>query len=240
MRSLFKKVNNMIKAFIGDIRVGKTSLMVLTALSTALSPQKRAKRDAETNRLIKRGYAVKKENYGLYSNLSINYDDGRYIKFNSINIEPKKLYIGSDQYIRAHSTIAIEEVQRYFPCREFSKFTTAQSLYFQTSGHYGIDIYLDTQDITNVDKNVRNLCKICYVRRREIYNVRGALISTATPLNFGNIKFYVTEYDNLRQFEAGKSAAEKKIEYSINPFELYNSFSRDPEFYPADLKTPVL
>lgn len=232
----------MIKTIVGNIRKGKTSFLVCSVLKNCLNTEKLAKYKKSNQKLILDGFKLSKKNeFGLYScsTLNIEYNDSHLIDLKSVKIDVKKLYLNSGLYIRPQSTIAIEEAQRFFPCREFSKFTTLQSLFFQTSGHYGLDIFLDTQDLTNLDKNIRNITQIVDIKSFEIYNKLGNRINIANQNNFNKIIYYVIEYDNIQDYTAKKSGINKKYTFYINPFLCYNSFNQDKAFYPTDKNTLI-
>lgn len=227
----------MIKTIVGNIRKGKTSFLVCSALKNCLNTEKLTKFKKTKNKLINEGFKINgKNDYGLYTcpSLEISFKDGHYINFSGVKINVKDLYINSGIYILPNSTIAIEEGQRYFPCREFSKFSTLQALFFQTSGHYGIDIFIDTQDITNLDKNIRNITQIVDIKSFEIYNKLNKKINIANQSNFNYIVYTVIEYDNITDYLNRKNGSTKKYKFFINPFECYNSFNQDRDFYPAD------
>lgn len=233
----------MINTIIGNIRKGKTSFLVCSALKNSLNAEKLTKFKKNKIKLINEGFTMPQNNeFGLYScnTLEINYNDYKYINFKSVKIDVKRLFLGSGLYILPNSTIAIEEAQRYYQCREFTKFSTLQALFFQTSGHYGIDIFLDTQDITNLDKNIRNITQITEIKRFEIYNKNNTLINIANQNNFYKIVYYVKEFNNIIDYGNGKNETEKKYTFYINPFICYNSFNQDKTFYPEDKTTPIL
>lgn len=227
----------MIKTIVGNIRKGKTSFLVCSVLKNCLNAEKLTKFKKSKNKLINEGYKINTKNeYGLYvcPSLDISFKDNHYISFSGVKIDVKNLYLASGLYILPNSTIAIEEGQRYFPCREFSKFSTLQSLFFQTSGHYGIDIFIDTQDITNLDKNIRNITEIVDIKSFEIYNKLNKKINIANQNNFNFIVYNVVEYDNITDYLNRKNGNNKKYKFYINPFECYNSFNQDKAFYPEE------
>lgn len=226
----------MINCIVGNIRKGKTSFLVCSVLKNCLSAEKLSNFKKSKQNLINNGFKISEKNaFGLYScdTLNIEYNDYNYINFKSVKIDVKKLYLNSGLYILPHSTISIEEAQRFFPCREFSKFSTLQSLFFQTSGHYNIDIYLDTQDITNIDKNIRNISRITDIKKFDIYNTKNNIVNVAKN-DFFKIVYYVIEYDNITDYTNKKNGENKKYTFYINPFSCYNSFNKDKLFFPTD------
>lgn len=227
----------MIKTIVGNIRKGKTSFLVCSALKNALNAEKITKFKKTCKKLKNNGFLVNEKNiFGLYScdTLNINYNDNNFINFSSVKIDVKRLFLGSGLFILPHSTIAIEEGQRFFPCREFSKFSTMQALFFQTSGHYGIDIFIDTQDITNLDKNIRNITEIVEIKSFEIFNKLNQKINIANQNNFNFIVYTVIEYDNVNDYLNKKNGSTKKYKFFINPFQCYNSFNQDKLFLPDE------
>ena len=219
----------MIYLFCGDIRAGKTSLLTYLGILNALNAEKRAKMRAACKSLIADGFDVSTEKYALYADFNVTYDNMHGDILRAKKIDP--LEIGSSVFIRPHSTLLISESQGYFNARRSMFMTPKQALFFQTSGHFGVDIYLDCQDIENVDKVVRNISKIIQVHGRTVYDGRGRVTSWADSRDFTKIVWNITEYESAAAFDKGKGRA-RSIVSPFNIFDCYNSFERFNNFLP--------
>lgn len=221
----------MIKLYCGDIRAGKTSLMTYQGILNALNAEKRAKMRAACKSLSARGFAVCADKYALYADYNIVYDNmhGDVLRAQKIN----PLEIGRSVFIRPHSTLLISEFQGYFNARRSMSLEPKTALFFQTSGHFGVDLYLDCQDIDNVDKVIRNISHITKVHNRTVYDARGKVTDYADARNFSRIIWNITEYENAAEFDGGKGH-NKTITADFNIFDCYNSFERFDNFLPTN------
>lgn len=225
----------MITVITGKIRAGKTSFMTAKAIENAQDPEKRGRMLLEVSKLRQRGYAVTEAKHALYANYNIKYDNHRGIVFEAVKIDPRRLLIGDKDkknkpaFVRPYSTIAISEAQTYFNARTFQKFTPEQARFFQTSGHFGVDIMLDTQDIETLDKTIRGLCDIYEIKERRIFNDRGREVQKAEPRDVSKIVFYYDYYQN-------QNGAPKPGSYTIdfNVYECYNSFENYNDYLPEN------
>lgn len=227
----------MIKLFCGDIRAGKTSLLTYLGIMNALNPEKRAKMRAACKSLSARGFAVSAEKYALYGDFSVTYDNmhGDVLKSRVIN----PLEIGKTVFIRPHSTLLISEFQSYFNARRSMALEPKQALFFQTSGHFGVDLFLDCQDIDNVDKVIRNISHIIKVHKRTVYDGRGHICEWANSRNFSKIVWDITEYDSAAEFDRNKGK-NKTIISKFNIYDCYNSFERFDNFLPPDTNEIII
>ena len=221
----------MICLFCGQIRKGKTSLMTYCGIRNAQDTEKRQKMRAACKSLAARGFKVSTDKYALYSDYNIHYDNYHGEIINAQKINP--LDIGSTLFIRPHSTLLISETQGYFNARRALTFTPKQALFFQTSGHFGVDIFLDCQDIETVDKTIRNLATIIEVKEKKIFDKAGKLTDYADARNFSRIEWKVIEYSGALFFDKQKGK-EKIYKSNFNVFDCYNSFERFDNFLPIE------
>lgn len=227
----------MIYLFCGDIRAGKTSLMTYKGILNALNPEKRAKMRAACKSLTADGFEVNGDKYALYSDYNIIYDNMHGDILMSTKINP--LEIGESVFIRPHSTLLISEFQGYFNSRRSMALEPRQALFFQTSGHFGVDLYLDCQDIDNVDKVIRNISKIIKVTRRTVYDARGKVTEWANSRNFSKIVWDTIEYESAANYDIKKGKL-KTVTAPFNVFECYNSFERFENFLPKDKTKKII
>ena len=227
----------MIKLYCGDIRAGKTSLMTYQGILNALNAEKRAKMRAACKSISARGFAVSSEKYALYADYNITYDNMHGDVLHGRKINPFE--IGDKTFIRPYSTLLISESQGYFNSRRSMFMSPKNALFFQTSGHYGIDIYLDCQDIDNVDKIIRNISKIIEVKQRTVYDARGHVCEWADSRDFLKITWDVIEYGGAKEFERGRGQ-KKVITSNFNVFDCYNSYERFDDFLPPDKQTIII
>lgn len=226
----------MITVICGKIRVGKTSFMTAKAIEAARGGEKRREMLNAVAHLKKSGFAVSTADYALYSNYAIKFDNHRGENLQSIRIDPHKLFIGDEAtYIRPYSVIAISEAQTYFNARNFQKFSAEQARFFQTSGHFGVDIMLDTQDIETLDKTLRGLCEIYEITERRIYNNRGQPVETAEHRDVSKITF---KYLYREDITAKPRSGVYTIDYNV--YECYNSFDNYRDYLPADKKKGII
>lgn len=221
----------MIYLFCGDIRAGKTSLLTYLGILNALNAEKRAKMRAACKSLIADGFDVSTEKYALYADFNVLYDNMHGDILRAVKVAP--LEIGKTVFIRPHSTLLISEFQSYYSARRSMALDPRTALFFQTSGHFGVDLFLDCQDIDNVDKVIRNISKIIQVHRRTVYDGRGRVTSWADSRDFTKIVWDITEYENAAAFDKGKGRA-RSITSNFNVFDCYNSFERFNNFLPPD------
>lgn len=210
--------------------------MTAKAIENAQDPEKRGKMLLEVAKLRNRGFTVTDAPHALYANYNINFDNHRGITLKSTRIDPRALLIGSRAaFIRPFSTIAIPEAQTYFNARAFQKFTPEQARFFQTSGHFGIDIMLDTQDLETLDKTIRGLCEIYEIKERKIYNDRGKEVERAEPRDVSKIEFY---YNYFQSQNGAPKAGMYTIDFNV--YECYNSFENYEDYLPVDKSCPII
>lgn len=209
--------------------------MTAKAILNALDRAKSAERRRAVSLLEKKGYNVSRADFALYSNYKIKYVE-RDVMLHSITIDPRRLFLGNDAtYLRPYSTLAISEAQTYFNARTFQNFTPEQARFFQTSGHFGIDIFLDTQDIETVDKIIRGLCDVYEIQSRTIYDNAGRKVDRAEPRNVSRIVF---EYLYFQDVNAKPRAESLTIHFNV--FEAYNPFACYYDYLPEKKKGTII
>lgn len=226
----------MLTVITGKIRIGKTSFMTAKAIERARNTAKRLEMRRAVSELKRKGFNVSTADYALYANYRIKFDDHRGATFESERIEPKRLFIGDNAtFIRPFSVLAISEAQTYFNARHFQTFTAEQARFFQTSGHFGVDILLDTQDIDTLDKTLRGLCEIYEIKSRTIYDNRGRVTERAEPRDVSRIVF---KYSYRNDVNARAQHGTYIIDYNV--FECYNSYECYNDYLPADKKGIII
>jgi len=201
--------------------------MTAKAIERAQNAEKRQKMLLQCNTLRKQGFRVSGDLYALYSDYKIKFDNHRGIKFESTRINPAYICLG-ETFLRPYSTLCISEAQTYFNARTFQKFTTEQARFFQTSGHFGVDIYLDTQDIDTIDKTIRNLCEIYEIKERVIINNRGREIDYVEDDR--DVKKIIFKYEYRQDIFAKPDRGKFEIDYNV--FDCYNSFENFNDYLP--------
>lgn len=226
----------MLTIVIGEIRVGKSAYMTARGIEKAKDREKTKKRYLSILDLKHNGYKFSENKYALYSDYSINFKNYK-DDIKSVIIDPKKLFSG-DLFLQPHSTMCIQEGQIYFNSRAWQSFGPDQSRFFQTSGHFGIDIFIDTQDVDNIDKTIRQISKIILIKKRIVYDEYGHIVEKARTHFVSKITWQTIEYETYNKYLAGKG---KKRDYSINYniYDCYNPFERFKDYLPKD-KTAVI
>lgn len=222
----------MIYILCGDIRIGKTCLMTYLATQKAQDAAKNAKMREKVANLLQRRFNVVKEPYALYADYNITYDNmhGRTIK--SKIIDPLK--IGKSLFIRPYSTIAINEGQTYFHSHEWQQFTPKQAKFFQTSGHYGLDIYFDTQNLNLIEGSIRGIAKIIEVKNLTIFDARKRKTVFADKYDFSYMTWDIVFYNHATDYERQKEGKRQKITAKYNVFDTYNSYEHYDDFLPEN------
>lgn len=63
----------------------------------------------------------------------------------------------------SNATLLIDEVSTYWDNRNFQNFLSETMMYFKLSRHYGIDIAIASQSVTDADKKIRQLVQMSYI-----------------------------------------------------------------------------
>lgn len=221
----------MITLIDGLPRVGKTSLVTALAIISAQDLERRRKRNFAVLNLRRRGYTVAESDYALYAEFNIKHEDPCGRQINSILIEPERL--GRDIYIRPYSTIAISEMQAYFSARAWQRFTLEQQIFFQTSGHFGLDIIGDAQHVDHIEERIRSIAQVIHVEKRTSYNSEGKPTDHVSRFDCSKIVWDVVRFENFKAYERGKGKRDK-IQIDFCVFECYNNEERFDNYLPVD------
>lgn len=78
---------------------------------------------------------------------------------NCYKLEPEKLgFIDI-----SNATLLIDEISSYWDNRNFQNFLSETMMYFKLSRHYGIDVAIASQSVTDADKKIRQLVQMSYI-----------------------------------------------------------------------------
>lgn len=136
------------------------------------------------------------------------------------------------QYIFPYGELHITEGQRYWDSRESASLQDHVSRWFETHGHFYIDVYIDVQRAKLIDKNIRALAKkIIEVQKMvHVKDVYGRILRTV---------WYCREFSSSADYETyadGGYAPYVTTRYMHegNIFECYNSRSCKGDFVPPE------
>ncbi len=230
----------MIILITGKPRVGKTALNTFFAKwSYHSNGSYRYKRSVleinadNENRINKLAIPYKAP---IFTNYDTHFNAGYKKEYVPYWVDP--YYIGlpnSDgpvQYIPPYSELHITEGQRYWDSRESATMPDNVSRWFETHGHFWLDVFIDVQRGKLIDLNIRELAKrIIEVQR--MVNVKDA---------YGRIlqsTWYCREFDNSQDYEtymSGGNARYRETSYTHegNIFKCYNSRSCKDDFVPSE------
>ncbi len=230
----------MIVIITGKPRVGKTALNTFFAKCSCLSRGAvRLRRSiAEINLLNE--YRINKlglpNKTPIYTNYEAHFSAGYKKEFVPYWVDPYYLGLpnsdGPVQHILPYGELHITEGQRYWDSRESATFPDYVSRWFETHGHFWLDVIIDVQRGKLIDVNIRALAKkIIDVQR--MVNVKDA---------YGRIlqsTWYCYEFDNSQDYETyceGGNACYRETSYTHvgNIFKCYNSRSCKEDFVPAE------
>lgn len=231
----------MIIIICGKPRVGKTALNTCFAIWEMQSNGSvRLKRSIEKIKSLSGGNCPL--TLPTIPPIYTNYDARFHIGYKKY-IEPYRvnpLYIGlpNDDMptmpIAPYGELHITEGQNYWNSRESATFPRYISKWFETHGHFHLDIYIDVQRAKLIDLNVRKLAnKIIEVQRMvHIKDVYGRILRTV---------WYCKEFSDTAEYEiydngGNGSYTVTKYVYEGNIFENYNSHSCELEFMPTQGK----
>lgn len=225
------------------VGVGKTGLMTALAINDATNEDKNSQRADAVKGLRDDGFNVTRNYYALYSNYKIHRE---FYKRNLDAIVIKNMQkvarLGDPDgiFLRPYSTLVVMEAQKEFNARKWQEFTPDQSAFFQTSRHYGIEIFLDSQDAENIEKTLRTLCRVIYVNSRKIYDGKGREVETADKYDLSRIEWDVTIYDRYRWYEKDVNGKKQKISIDYNIFDCYNPYENYYDYLPKNKKTLII
>ena len=158
---------------------GKTSLMVAKLIDHMIGPTARAD-VSNCRRLLMQLRANGFEGLSaptdhlVYSDVDIKYRSSRHgTKYNH-NVDGFRLGFPAEgfnpMFILPGSYIGLDEAQRYFNSREFQSFSDNISRWYEQHRHFGLTIYFTAQRDMLIDKNIRELCSVSYIRKLQTFN----------------------------------------------------------------------
>ncbi|MCL2850875.1 MAG: hypothetical protein FWE01_00750 [Firmicutes bacterium] len=172
----------------------------------------------------------------VYANFEIIGKKWRFTSRQAYDLEPDKLALYDKEdpnkdihFLPPYSTLFITEGQDFFDSRNYTKFTRAQSSFFEQHGHNHLDIYIDVQRYDLIDKNIRNLAQIIEIQSKEtLYNERRRVVGT---------KWVIRKFENSYKYDQYLKAQnpihnyeEEIIECNYDIHRLYKSESCEPKF----------
>lgn len=225
----------MIYLLCGDIRKGKTALMTYLSIMNTFDGSKAAKRAEKLRELKQENFIILNENNAFYADYKIKYVRKEKTLAESLVIVPQD--IGSGVFLKPYSTLCIQEFQSIFGSRNWQHF--GLSSFFQMSGHFGIDIFIDCQNPRTVELNVRSIAKIIEVNKMTAYNAAHHPSDNVKKKNFSEIVWDVTEFENIRLYEERKGGEKKVYKSNFNIFDCYNPYEKYRSFLPPDKSKPI-
>lgn len=174
----------------------------------------------------------------IYTNYEAKYHVGYKKYIEPLWVSPFYLGLPNDnmptQFILPYGELHITEGQRYWDSRESASLPDHVSRWFETHGHFNLDIYIDVQRAMLIDKNIRALSKkIIEVQKMvHVKDVYGRILRTV---------WYCREFSSSAEYETyvnGGYAPYRVTRYTNegNIFECYNSRSCKQDFVPPETK----
>lgn len=170
----------------------------------------------------------------IYTNYEANFKIGYKKSISPMWVNPFYVGLPNDnipvQFILPYGELHITEGQRYWDSRESASLPDHVSRWFETHGHFFLDIYIDVQRAKLIDKNIRALAKIIEVQRMvHVKDVYGRILRTM---------WFCREFASSADYETyadGGYAPYKTTRYTHegNIFESYNSRSCKSDFVPS-------
>lgn len=227
----------MITIIYGPIRRGKTGLMTYLSTLLVLDRGKAARRAARIAELKARGYHFE-DGDALYADYDISVDrkHGRGVVQSKI-VDPLKL--GESVFIKPHSVLAVQEAQTYYSSAAWQRFRAHQAAYFQTSGHYGIDIFLDCQSISNIAPDIRSIATFIEVLKSTAYDAAGRPSDNVTRKDFTRVEWLIKRYETERDVAAGRGVKDRIVS-DLNIYEAYDAYGHFDAYLPPDLETIIV
>ena len=227
----------MITIIFGSIRVGKTALMTYLSTRLALDPSKAARRARKIAEYKARGFHFA-DGSALYADYDISVDlkHGRGVVQSKV-IDP--LQLGDSVFIKPHSVLAVQEAQTYYSSTGWQRFRAHQAKYFQTSGHYGIDIFLDCQSTNNIVPDIRSIATFIEVLEGTAYDAAGRPSENVTRKDFSRVVWLIKRYQTERDVIAGRGVKDK-IVTDLNVYAAYDPYSRADDYLPPDPKITII
>ncbi len=231
----------MITIICGKPRVGKTALNNHFALNSlnrsGTLRQRRCIEEINSINAARTGNKlVLPEIPPIYTNFEAKYKIGYKKKISPLWVNPFYLGLPNDdmpiQPIMPYGELHITEGQRYWDSRESASLPDHVSRWFETHGHFFIDIYIDVQRAKLIDKNIRALAK-------KIIEVQSM---TQVVDEYGRIKrtiWICREFASSASYEAYEESGRPEYRttryiHNGNIFESYNSRSCKGDFIPPE------
>ena len=181
--------------------------------------------------------------YSVYSNYKITAHRRTKGTRSSILFNPEKIGVfdgiegvkNGTVFFPPLTTICIAEAQRYYSARNWQKFERTQSEFFEFNRHYGLTIWLDTQNGFEVDKNIRGFVQVYYIIGHRLINYRDKCVQWCKNIDFKRIEFDYYFFDRYTCYEKFVQSArfapkkqtfitEDNIYLAYNPTERYTAF----------------
>lgn len=172
----------------------------------------------------------------IYTNYEVHFSAGYKREFVPYWVDPYYLGLpnsdGPVQYILPYGELHITEGQRYWDSRESATMPDYVSRWFETHGHFWLDIFIDVQRGKLIDLNIRELAKkfIEVQRMVKVKDAYGKILQST---------WYCREFDNSQDYETyieGGNAHYKETSYTHTGdiFKYYNSRSCKDDFVPSE------
>ncbi len=230
----------MIIIITGKPRVGKTALNTFFAKCSYLSNGRARLRRSITEVNIYNEHRINKfvlpNQTPIYTNYEAHFPAGYKKTFVPYWVDPYYLGLPNSnvpvQNIMPYGELHITEGQRYWDSRESVTFPDYISRWFETHGHFWLDIIIDVQRGMLIDLNIRALAKK-FIEVQRMVNVKDA---------YGRIlqtTWYCREFDNSQDYEtyvSGGVAKYRETSYTNEGdiFKCYNSRSCKEDFIPSE------
>lgn len=225
----------MITIIFGVPRVGKTCFLSYLMNCFAFDKDRNYAMRNEILSKNANGFNLTVPQTVVSSNYDLNFRHFGYSERRNNRINPFRLGF-FNPFVKTHFTIpygvyAIDEAQEYLNSRNFSKFPSWQSRWYEQHGHNGLDIYLATHRPMLIDSNIRDLARLIEIVSLKVYNN-----SLGVPVK---LKWTIREIENSSLFEIYKNSGkkdkscykEKTVVANFNVFDIYDSHGCKPRFY---------
>lgn len=222
----------------GKPRVGKTALNTCFAIwEMQVNGATRLQRSKEKIEVLNAKYKsglTAPATPPIYTNYAARFNIGYKQYVEPYRVNPACLCLENEeipvQYIAPYGELHVTEGQDYWNSRDSAKFPRYVSMWFETHGHFNLDIYIDVQRAKLIDLNIRKLAtKIIEVRKMvHTVDARNKILRTA---------WYCKEFANTQDYETYDSGGyapyiTTRYVYEGNIFENYDSRSCEGDFVP--------
>lgn len=219
-------------------RAGKTVLMTHLANMAMYDFNRIERMQLEVEKLNREGFNLEIPPHCVSANYDITGFQYGFSMQKNRKINPYKLgykegnAFDKDLHLNIpHEVIAITEAQRYLNSRRSANFPDWQSRWYESLGHNGITVMLDTQRPTLIDKNVRELSIFIEIRELLINKDKYGSIQglrwkiREIPSNEALEVYLASGRNNKECYEEGIITA------NYNVFECYDTHSCRERFY---------